>query len=258
MKKINNYFFYFNSYLSLIDHHYLDGRFLWMNHAYSSAGNLLWLSFEQLIKLLIIQTKIEKDEIETIVIKDKTQGKVILKINKNESDFKVIHKILDSLFFNLEPQHKIDPLIRMLKENCGIDLNKHEICLRKIKEYFNRRYVTNSGTSFDPKMINEIDEIFFKLRNSCSQEIPQSFIDEIIFRRKFKIQEPIPYFESVFYKNNFIKIRHYRDLIDKIPDGRIIAHNGVKFKEFPKEANDYLVQKGYLIQNRWVYLKMKD
>ena len=258
MNKINNYFFYFNSYLSLIDHHCLDGRFLWMNHAYNSAGNLLWLSFEQLIKLLIIQNRIEKNEIETVVIKDKTKGKTNIKFNDLEYDFKTIHKILDSLFFHLEPQHKLDHLLKEFNENFSIDLVKHNDCLKKLKEYFNRRYVTNSGTSYDPKMINEIDEIFFKLRNNCSFLIPQSFIDEIIFRKKYNIQEPVPYFESVFYKNNFIEIRQYSDLIDKIPDGRIIAHNGIKFKEFPKEHYEYLVKKGYIIQLRWNYLKMKS
>ena len=107
-------------------------------------------------------------------------------------------------------------------------------------------------------MLDEIDRLFFYLRRFISNDIPQSFIDCIIFRRKYNIQEPIPFFGTLFLKNNYVVPRQYYDIIDRIPDGRVIAHNGIKFKEFPKEAYEYLFRKGYHIQLRWTYLRMKD
>lgn len=249
------YFHSLNSFLALLDQHYVEGRFLWLNHAFNGAGNLLWMSFEQMIKLLIVQAQIEKNligEVKLIGQKEK------LRFDTNESNLKLRAQILDSLFRKIESNHKLDSLLNKLKETTEIDVLSKYTSLAKVNEFFHRRYVVHAGTSIDPAMLNEIDEIFFYLRSFVSIEIPQSFIDEIIFRKRYHIQEPIPFFATLFHKNNFIAPRKYNDVLDKIPDGRVIAHNGIQFRDFPKEEYDSLVRKGYLIQLRWTYLKMKN
>lgn len=258
MSTYKPYFFSLHSYLALADNHYVEGRFLWLNQAFNGAGNLLWLAFEQLIKILIIQNMIEKNSLHDIEIKGCSGKKIKVKYDQNENDLELMAKILDSLFFGIDSKHNLNSLLRSLKDDTGIDLTEYNKCLTKINEFFKRRYVVNSGTSINPVMLDEIDRLFFYLRCFISHDIPQSFIDEIIFKRKYTIQEPIPFFGTLFHKNNYVVPRQYNDIIDRIPDGRVVAHNGIKFKEFPKEAHEYLFRKGYPIQLRWTYLRMKD
>lgn len=258
MSTYKPYFFSLHSYLTLVDNHYVEGRFLWLNQAFNGAGNLLWLAFEQLIKVLIIQTKIEKNLLDEVYIKSDSRGKIKVKYDQNENDIELIAKLLDSLLFSIDSKHNLNSLLNTLKDNTGIDLTEYKKCLAKINEFFKRRYVVNSGTSINPIMLDEIDRLFFYLRSFISSNIPQSLVDDIIFRRKYFVQEPIPFFGTLFLKNNFIVSRQYNDIIDRIPDERVIAHNGIKFKEFPKEAYEKLLRKGYLIQLRCTYLRMKD
>lgn len=44
-----------NGWLQVADNHYIQGRFLWRNYGFQGANILLWLSCEQMMKLLIIQ-----------------------------------------------------------------------------------------------------------------------------------------------------------------------------------------------------------
>lgn len=249
------YFYSLNSFLALIDQHYVEGRFLWLNHAFNGAGNLLWMSFEQIIKLLIVQCRIENNLIKDVKLKSQSE-KVTFDINEN--NVKLRTQIIDALFFQLGANHKIDSLLKTLKESTEIDVSGKYACLAKVNEFFRRRYVVHESTSIDPRMLDEIDQVFFYLRSFVSNDIPQSFIDEIIFRKKYCIQEPIPFFVTLYHKNNFVSPRKYNDVLDKIPDGRVIAHNGIQYRAFPKEEYDSLVKKGYIIQLRWTYLKMKN
>ena len=244
--------------MSLVDNHYVEGRFLWLNQAFNGAGNLLWLAFEQLIKILIIQTEIEKKQFDEIYVRNDSGKKIKVKYDEKENDVRLRAKILDSLFYGIDSRHNLTTLLNNLKNTTGIDLSEYNKCLEKINEFFKRRYVVDSGTSINPAMLNEIDKLFFFLRSFISNYIPESLVDGIIFRKKYSIQEPVPFFGTLFLKNNSVAPRQYSDIIDKIPDGRIIAHNGIKFKEFPKEAYETLLKKGYLIHLRWTYLKMKS
>jgi hypothetical protein len=68
----DNYYYYFclHAYLSRADHHYVEGRFLWANYAVDGSCILLWLAIEQLIKLNIIQERIEKKVLDGVEIKE--------------------------------------------------------------------------------------------------------------------------------------------------------------------------------------------
>lgn len=258
MRKFKPYHFSLHSYLSLSDNHYVEGRYLWISNAFSGASNLLWLSFEQIIKLLIVQSKINNNLIKEVSIKTLNGVKRKVIFDSDEKDVKVRFKVLDSLFFEIEPKHRLEILLKILDELTGIRINRFEKILIKLNEGFKRRYVVNEGFSYNPLNFDQIDEAYFFLRSFVSPDIPQSFIDEIIFRNRFKIREPIPFFETLFLNNNHIQSRQYLDIIDKIPDGKVIAHNGIKFKEFPIGSYEYLVKNGYLIQTRFTYLKMKS
>lgn len=251
MKTFKPYFFSLHSYLTLVDNHYVEGRFLWLNHVFNGAGNLLWLAFEQLIKILIIQSRMEQNQITEIKIKNESGNKINVKFSDNEMDIKLRAKILDALFYQIDSKHNLNTLFKEFHDTTDINLSQYKICLEKINEFFKRRYVVNNGTSINPKMLDEIDELFFSLRSLISNYIPQSLIDEILFRKKYSLKEPIPFFGTLFLKNNFVTSRQYEDLIDKLPDGRIIAHNGIKSKEFPPEAYRMLLKEGYLIHLRY-------
>lgn len=251
MKTFKPYFFSLQSYLTLVDNHYVEGRFLWLNYAFNGAGNLLWLAFEQLIKILIIQSRIERNQIDEIKIKNDLGEKISVKFSNNEIDIKLRAKILDSLFYHIDSKHNLDTLLKEFHNSTDIDLSEFKNCLEKINEFFKRRYVVNNGTYINPAMLDEIDKLFFFLRSLILNYIPQSLIDEIIFRKKYSFKEPIPFFGTLFLKNNFVASRQYEDLIDRLPDGRIIAHNGIMFKEFPPEAYEMLQKKGYIIHSRY-------
>ncbi|WP_026965815.1 hypothetical protein [Algoriphagus terrigena] len=192
------------------------------------------------------------------MFKDDSGAKRRVVIDEHERDVKLTFKVLDTLFFNIESKHNVRNLFIKLKDETNIEFSKFEDMLIKVNRGFKRRYVINESFSLNPVTLDEIDECFFFLRSFVSDKVPPSFIDELIFKKKYNIQEPVPFFDSLFLKNRHIHSRKYLDLIDKIPDGRIIAHNGLKFKEFPSGSYEYLIKKGYLIQNRFTYLKMKS
>lgn len=255
------YYFGLINYLAKADFHYVEGRFLWISHAFTGAGNLLWLSFEQLMKFLIVQAKIKKETIRDVEILDLFGKKSKVFFDINEKDLSIIRKVLDKLFFIIEPRHRLPNLITTFRTETEIELNNefHE-CLQKINEYFKKRYVEadSRGYSINPLFLETIDKLYFFLRGFINPQIPQSLIDEMIFRKRFNIIEPIPYFETVFLNNKSIFPREYPDIFDKISDGRIVAHNGIKQKIFPSGSEMDLMKKGIIIQQRWAYLRIID
>lgn len=53
-----NWHFHLKAFLDKSDDNYIAGRALWHLWSYDSAGNLLWLSIEQISKIIITQQEI--------------------------------------------------------------------------------------------------------------------------------------------------------------------------------------------------------
>lgn len=65
-----------NSWLQKSDQNYMEGRLLWLNWLVNGASNLLWLALEQIIKILLLQQKIDS-------------------LSNKASDLDELHSILD-------------------------------------------------------------------------------------------------------------------------------------------------------------------
>lgn len=110
-----------NAWLQTSDKNYMAGRLLWLNHFISGDCNLLWLSSEQIIKILILQKEIDKH-------------------SGDSSDLTELHDNLNKQGMKLG--HNVEKLIEKLnKEYPDLDISKFQETLKKLQEYFYRRYV---------------------------------------------------------------------------------------------------------------------
>jgi hypothetical protein len=232
----DNYYYYFglHAYLSRADGHYLEGRFLWSNYAVDGACNLLWLAIEQLIKLNIIQTRLENKTLNGVEIKE-NGNKVTLDYDAQENDIRKIHKILDKTSYKINSRHHLDELLRILKDEVEIDLLNYYDTLDKVKEYYERRYYKDIGSSINLGQLDRIDEVYFYLRCNLNDQFPRALIDEISYQKKFNTGHPIPYFIFSYKENKHFKSRKHPVVNQMLPDGSIIENDGDKDEYYLKK-----------------------
>jgi hypothetical protein len=225
----DNYYYYFalHSYLSRADGHYLEARLLWFNFAIDGSCNLFWLAIEQLIKLNVIQHRIENNCLSDVRIKE-NGNEIIYSYDPQETDIRKIHKILDKTSYKVNSRHQLDQLLRILMSESGIDLSRFQETLEKIKEYYERRYYKDESTSINSGQIDKVDEIYFYLRNNLNENFPRALIDEISYQRKFKTGHPLSYFVYAYQDNNHFNSRKHPVVNQRLPDGRIIRNDGDK------------------------------
>jgi hypothetical protein len=223
----DNYYYYFclHAYLSRADDHYVEGRFLWANYAVDGACILLWLAIEQLIKLNIIQERIENKVLDGIEIKE-SGNKVTLGYDPQEKDVRKIHKILDKTSYKINSRHQLNELLRILNDQVNIDLSIYYDTLRKVKEYYERRYYKDQGTSISLGQLESIDEVYFLLRGNLNEQFPRALIDEINFQKKFEIVHPLPFWIFAYRENKHFKSRKHPIVNQMLPDGRVIKNDG--------------------------------
>jgi hypothetical protein len=223
----DNYYYYFclHAYLSRADDHYVEGRFLWANYAVDGACILLWLAIEQLIKLNIIQERIENKVLDGIEIKE-SGNKVTLGYDPQEKDVRKIHKILDKTSYKINSRHQLDKLLGILNDEVIIDLSMYEDTLGSVKEYYERRYYKDQGTSISLGQLESIDEVYFLLRGNLNEQFPRALIDEINFQKKFEIVHPLPFWIFAYRENKHFKSRKHPIVNQMLPDGRVIKNDG--------------------------------
>lgn len=216
----DNYYYYFSlhAYLSRADQHYLEGRLLWANHAIDGACNLFWLAIEQMIKLIIIQKRIEKKSLNAVHNKE-DRSKKVLNYDPQEKDIRKIHKILDKTSYNLNSKHQLDELLKILMS--------FQATLEKVKEYYERRYYKDEASSIRLTELDNIDEVYFFLRKNVNQNIPRSLIDEISYQRKFNTGHPLPHFILAYYQNKSFLSRRHPVVFQQLPNKKIIKNDGV-------------------------------
>jgi hypothetical protein len=195
-----------NAWLQKADQNYMEGRFLWLNMFIDGACNLLWLSSEQIIKILLLQKDIDI-------------------LSNASSDLDNLHKKID--FEGKKLGHDVHKLIANVKSQYpDIDLTTYETMLIKLQEYFYRRYVVNTGSAISLNVLDEIDEFYFTVREKIDAEIGLGTIDEIFIQRKHNWGHPIPSYEYSYHKNKYFKTRPHTPINYMAPSGKIITENG--------------------------------
>lgn len=195
-----------NSWLQKADHNYYEGRLLWLHMCLDGACNLLWLSCEQMIKILLLQKKIDE-------------------ISSKSKNLNELHKKLDRLGKSIN--HDAKKLIKELEnEYPDLDINKFIPVLEKLQEYFFRRYVVHQGSSISLMMIKEIDEFYFLLRNKVEANVGLGTIDEIYIQKKHKWKHPLEAFAYAYIDNKSFRSRKHRVINIQGPDRKIYKEDG--------------------------------
>ena len=95
-----------------------------------------------------------------------------------------LHNLLDSEGKKIG--HNVHDLIQQIKKMYpDLDIDKFEETLKKLQEYFYRRYVVNSRSSISLLMLDNVDKLYFLLRSKVDSDIGPGTIDEIFIQRKY-------------------------------------------------------------------------
>lgn len=197
-----------NSWLQKSDQNYIEGRLLWLNWLVEWASNLLWLSLEQIIKILLLQKNIDA-------------------FSGQATNLDELHKILETE--GMKIGHNVHKLIEKVNlEYPNLDISKYEDTLKKLKEYFYRRYVANKGSSISMLMLDSIDELYFLLRNEVNSDVGLGTIDEIYIQRKHNWGHPLSAFAYAYLQNNHFRTRKHKEINYSAFDwtGKIYTENG--------------------------------
>lgn len=181
-----------SSWLGNADSLYLDARVLWLQVSGMGGGLILmWLAIEQLMKMLIFQWRIENDEHSS-----KTSAEMF--------------KELDS--WGRKINHRLSDILRELNTCYPNFFQPEEIAtLKNVYDHFEARYVDNKSRGIEIKALNTLDDIFFKLRDLTSEDLPIGYMDMIDINRKSKLDR-LGYYTKFAHVNNphFHKRVNYR------------------------------------------------
>jgi hypothetical protein len=192
--------------LQKADESYIEGRLLWLNQFVNGASNLLWLASEQLLKLLLLQ-------------------KNITVLSENSSNTKQLFEKLDNEGRKIG--HNLTNIINLTKtEYPELDLTPFEPALKKIQEYFYRRYIVFDGGSISLNLLDQIDNFYFTVRAMIHPEVGLGVIDEIFIQQKNSFRHPIPAFKYAYMYNNHFRSRPHTPVSYRAPDNRIYFENG--------------------------------
>ncbi len=188
-----------NSWLQKSDQNYIEGRLLWLNWLVNGASNLLWLALEQIIKILLLQKKVNN-------------------LSNKSSNLDELHNLLDTEGKKLG--HDVHKLIAKINsEYPDLDISRFESVLKKLQEYFYRRYVVREGSSISLLMLDKIDELYFILRDKVDSDIGLGTIDEIYIQRKHDWGHPLSAFAYAYLQNKYFKTRKHKEITYSAFDG---------------------------------------
>ena len=195
-----------NAWLQKADWNYVSGRLLWLNALVGSASNLLWLSSEQIVKILLLQRGIDS-------------------IARRCADLDEMHTQCEAM--GRSYGHDIGKLTSRLAEQYpSIQIDKYTSTLKKLHEHFFRRYVVRGSSSISMKLIKDVDAFYFELRDHIHPDVGVSTIDEIFIQRKHQWGHPLPAFGYAYFQNPSFRPRKHRSIRLLGPDGLIYEEDG--------------------------------
>lgn len=193
-----------NAWLQKADSNYIAGRLLWNQVLVVGASNLLWLSCEQLAKIVLLQAEIAA----------------------GCADLDEIHGLVDRAGKRLG--HNVDQLVVALnKLHPEVGISNYRDVLEKLYEYFFRRYPVRDGSSISLEIISRADELYFRLRSLVLPEIGVGTIDEIYIQRKHGWPHPIPAFRFAYSGNASFAPRQHKLYRITGSDGQVYEECGI-------------------------------
>lgn len=169
------YFRILNYTLLGADQNYAAGRCLWFHLAMREAANLLSLAIEQAMKVLYVQQKLEKRDLQSLVASKHSRNPQY-QYDPQEIDRAKINKILAHVLHGLLRDHNLIRLAERLKNESVIDLTGFAATLDKVNEFYDLRYFSPNNTQIGGSEIDNIDRIFFLLRASMRPPLPSNLI----------------------------------------------------------------------------------
>jgi len=107
--------------------------------------------------------------------------------------------------------HSLGVLLNNFKRNYpGFDIKRFEEAIEKINEFFNRRYPANTSASINLLTLNNIDEVFFLLRDLIHKDVSMSTIDEIAMKKDNGLKQSNPLFNYAYKENQFFRARKHK------------------------------------------------
>ena len=177
-----------SSWLGRSDALYLDARVLWLQISGMGGSFLLmWLSIEQMMKMIIMQERIKKK----------------LHASKSSSD---LEKELDG--WGLEFKHNLSKLLKELATYYPNLFTPAEIdLLKKMHRLFEGKYSSSTPIGIHISSLNTMDCIFFKLRDLTSEDLPMSQMDMIDVDRNSTFSRLGSYTQFAYLDNPYFHQR---------------------------------------------------
>lgn len=197
-----------NAWLQKADDNYISGRVLWMGWLVDSASNLLWLSTEQMIKILVLHQQLPK-------------------LDSGNATDRLAHTTLDRAARAIASNHSSTSLIAALNGAIpSIDMAAHSPTMAKLEEYYRRRYYVNQDSSTSLSLLHDVDSLYFYLRKHVHPDLGMSTIDEIGIRRKHGWEQTLPYFQYAYADNRSFSPRRHTEITMIGPDGKLVVEDG--------------------------------
>ncbi|NMM48290.1 hypothetical protein [Marinigracilibium pacificum] len=174
-----------NNWLSTADRNYIQGRYLWMRGGTVGGNNLLWLSIEQLMKILLLQKNKEL-------------------LNSSSESFEDIDSKTHKVAFQYEKENMPDELINSLVKEYDFDLSHPHHMLKDMCEFYRHKYSSITPTTQSLLLHPEIDKVFFMLRDKIDPIVGVSLIDMLEMDKEKG--NSISEINSCVFKNN----EHFR------------------------------------------------
>lgn len=197
-----------NAWLQTADSNYISGRLLWTQRLVDGASNLLWLSIEQMIKILVLHSRLPQ-------------------LDTGSSTIEQAHRALDRAAFSVSRDHSCTSLVAALSAaHPSIDLSPHLDAMAKLEEYYRRRYYVNQGSSIRLMLLHKADALYFLLRSHVAPELGVGTIDEIGIRRKHGWGQTLPAFEFAYRDNLSFAPRRHSVINIMGPNGTRVSEDG--------------------------------
>jgi hypothetical protein len=92
--------------------------------------------------------------------------------------------------------------------------------IKKLEEVYFGRYLRLQSMSISHALIDEVDELYFLLRDNVGSDISTALIDEIDVQRQKGWQHPIPAFAVAYENNKAFRTRIRDSYTISGPDGK--------------------------------------
>jgi hypothetical protein len=183
--------------LTRADRNYVEGRFLARSGGFLGGGHLLWLSFEQLAKTLILESKARKGEL------------CLPAWSKDPTAFERVCKELDGEAKNIARRHDTEPLVAALTaEYPELDLTVYRDVIDKVSKMFLMRYPSLEPWGFATAEVDAIDQLYFTLRDRVDPAVGMGSIDMLcLFLANNKGPLYADVDADVFVDNKAIRLR---------------------------------------------------